>query len=88
MNSTATTADDVTFEQVLVLAQRLRPIDQVRLVARLAPQVEWMLDQVAPTVSSQPRKPLRGLLADLGPAPSAEDIDEIQREMWATFAQE
>ena len=36
----------------------------------------------------QPRQPLRGLLADLGPAPSAEDIDEVQQEMWGTFAQE
>jgi hypothetical protein len=26
-----------------------------------------------------------GLCADLGPAPSAEEIDEARREMWATF---
>ncbi|MFN2169486.1 MAG: hypothetical protein ACK2U9_24910 [Anaerolineae bacterium] len=88
MSSTGTTADDVTFEQVLVLAQRLRTVDQARLVARLAPKVEWVLNQVEPIVSSQSRTPLRGLLADLGPAPSAEDIDEVQREMWATLTQE
>jgi hypothetical protein len=27
-------------------------------------------------------------LADLGPAPSAEDIDEVQHEMWDAFAEE
>ena len=88
MSTPATTTDEITFDQVLDLAQRLPPVDQARLVARLAPKVEWLLDQVGPITAAQPRQSLRGLLADLGPAPSAEDIDEVQREMWATFAQE
>lgn len=88
MGSQVIPVDEVTFDQVFSLAQRLRPVDQVRLVARLAPKVEWMLEQVELTTNTQPRKPLRGLLADLGTAPSAEEIDEVQQEMWATFAQE
>jgi len=88
MGNQVITVDEVTFDQVLSLAQRLRPVDQVRLVARLAPKVEWILEQVEQTTSAQPRKPLRGLLADLGPAPSAQEIDEVQQEMWATFAQD
>ena len=32
-----------------------------------------------------PKRSLRGALADLGPAPSAEDIDEVRREMWPNF---
>ena len=79
---------DITFDHVFALAQRLHPIDQARLVARLAPKVEWLLERVEPTASSLPRTPLRGLLADLGPAPSTEEIDEVQREMWMTFTQE
>jgi hypothetical protein len=35
-----------------------------------------------------PRRSLYGLCADLGPAPSAEDIDEVRREMWANFPRE
>ncbi len=31
------------------------------------------------------RRSLLGLWADLGPAPSAEDIDEARREAWANF---
>lgn len=85
MNSQTIAASEVTFDQVLNLAQPLRPLDQLRLVARLVPKVEWVLDQVASTPSIQGRKPLRGLLADLGPAPSAEEIEEVQHEMWATF---
>ncbi len=38
-----------------------------------------------PAEDKQPRKSLLGLWADLGPAPSAEDIDEARREMWANF---
>ena len=80
--------DDITFEQVLVLAQRLKPVDQARLVARLAPQVEQALKEAEPVDSAQQHTLLRGLLADLGPAPTAEDIDEVQREMWSGLTQE
>lgn len=78
-------AAGITLDQVLALARRLRPVDQARLVARLAPMVERVLDQTEPTVPAPPRTPIRGLLADLGPAPSAEEIDEARREMWAAF---
>ena len=81
-------ADKVTFEQVFSLAQQLHLKDQVRLIARLAPTVELMLEQVESVSPGLTRKPLRGLLADLGPAPSAQEIDDVQHEMWATFGQE
>lgn len=88
MSTRATTTAEITFDHVLDLAQQLRPIDQARLVARLAPKMESLLDQVEPMTIPQPRQALRGLLANLGPAPSAEEIDEAQHEMWATFGQE
>ena len=31
------------------------------------------------------RRSILGLCADLGPAPSADDIDEARREMWSAF---
>ena len=87
MSSTSTTGE-ISFEQVLVLAQRLRPVDQARLAARLMPTVETVLNQVALDDAPPTRKPLRGMLADLGKAPSAPDIDEIQRSMWSTFGKQ
>ncbi len=33
----------------------------------------------------KPFRSVRGALADLGPAPSAEDIDEARREAWDNF---
>ncbi len=73
---------ETTFEQVLNLARRLPPADQARLVARLAPTVEQLLDQTTPATSRTPHIRLRGSLTDLGPAPSAADIEAIQRETW------
>jgi len=75
----------ISFEQVLELAKKLPPIDQARLVARLAPNMEKLLEQV--DSSSTKRASLRGLLADLGQAPSSEEIDEVRREMWAGFGE-
>jgi hypothetical protein len=88
MNGKELVKDTVSLDEVLMLAKQLRPVDQARLVVRLAPQVEWALEQVEPDLSPLPHSSLHGLLADLGPAPSTDDIDEAQREMWATFAQE
>ncbi len=71
---------EVTFDQVFNLAQRLPLIDQIKLIARLGPAVEQALDKTE--LPEKPSRPyLYGALADLGPAPSSEDIDEIRREM-------
>ena len=72
----------VTLEQVVSLARRLSPLEKIRLIERIVPDIERDM---------RPQEPLRsllGLCADLGPAPSAEDIDEIRREMWADFHRE
>jgi hypothetical protein len=50
--------------------------------------MERLVEQIDHAPAERPRAPLRGLLADLGPAPSAEEIDEVQREMWASFSEE
>ena len=76
---------EVTFEQVLKLARRLTPAEQARLVARLAKIMEEALAEGSSLTSTGAHIRLRGLLADLGPAPSAEEIDAARREMWAGF---
>ena len=73
-----------TLEQVVSLARQLPPLEKIRLIERMVPEIERdMLDQRPPR-----RKSLLGLCADLGPAPSAEDINEIRHEMWADFPRE
>jgi hypothetical protein len=86
--ATTDTTNEVTLEQVIVLAQKLRPVDQARLVMRLAPTLEVFLNRIEGLEATRPHRPLRGLLADLGVAPSSEEINEVQREMWATFGKE
>ncbi|MEM8534697.1 MAG: hypothetical protein AAGF95_27895 [Chloroflexota bacterium] len=78
---------DVTLDQVLALARRLRPVDQAQLIARLAPNTQHLLKTTQSTTSLE-RPPLRGLLADLGTAPTDSDIAEVQQEMWATFSED
>jgi hypothetical protein len=87
MSATVLQTPEVTFEQVFGLAQRLRPVDQARLIAHLAPKMAAFVEQVEHGLQAEGRRPLRGLLADSGSAPSAEEIDEVQREMWANFGQ-
>ena len=73
-----------TLEQVVSLARQLPPVEKIRLIERMVPEIKRdMLGQRPPR-----RKSLLGLCADLGPAPSAEDIVEIRHEMWADFPRE
>lgn len=73
--------DGVTLEEVLSLAKQLSAVDKVRLIERVAPEVE---QEIASRERSGTRS-LLGLLKDLGPAPSAEEIDAARREAWATI---
>jgi hypothetical protein len=73
--------DAVTLDKVLRLARQLSPVDKVRLIEHVAPEVERAL---AAGQGAQSRS-LLGLLKDLGPAPSAEEIDAARRQAWAEF---
>lgn len=66
-------------QAVLDLVRQLSLLDKVRLIEEIAPQIERELEQ-AP---ARPCTSLWGLCADLGPAPSAEEIDTVRREEWA-----
>lgn len=75
---------EMTIEQIMNLAQTLGPPEQANLISRLASAME---KNVAGSTRKQPtpRRSLHGVLADFGPAPSAEDIDEARQEMWGNF---
>ena len=73
-----------TLEQIVSLARQLPPVEKIRLIERMVLEIERdMLGQ-----RPLKRKSLLGLCADLGPSPSAEDIEEIRHEMWAGFPRE
>jgi len=76
--------EDVTFEDVLERAEKLPLPDRARLIAQLATTMKFELA----ATQSQPRTQLFGRFAHFGPAPSAEEIDEVRREMWANFPRE
>jgi hypothetical protein len=71
----------VTLEEVLSLVKRLSPPDKVRLIEQITSDIE----REALAAPPAPRKSLWGLCADLGAAPSAEEMDQARREEWANF---
>jgi hypothetical protein len=73
----------ITLEQVISMARQLPALEKIQLIERIAPEIEHDLRKELGT--PRPRKSLLGLCADLGPAPSEQDIDEVRREMWAGF---
>ncbi len=75
--------EQTPLEQAVKFARQLTPREKAQLIALIIPDVEAMLAQV-----DAGRKPLRsvyGLCRDLGPAPSADDIDEARQELLKDF---
>ena len=69
----------VTHEHVLQEVQQLTPEEQRRLRDHLTVLV------ADPATRPVLRRSSYGALAHLGPAPSAEEIDAVRREVWASF---
>ena len=70
-----------TMEEALAIVHQLSPKEKARLIGKLAD--ELVEKEPLPKVG----RPFRGILAHLGPGPSAEEIDEVLREMWAGFGE-
>jgi hypothetical protein len=71
-------AETASLERLLELARQLSARDKIRLIKRLAPQIERDLKNCVPTQ----HRSLRGL--DL----SENDIAEARREVWREFPRE
>ncbi|HEY8694054.1 MAG TPA: hypothetical protein VIR57_15090 [Chloroflexota bacterium] len=74
----------VSLDYVVKLARQLSPVEKVRLIEQVAPDIERELEPKAKV----PRRSQFGALKDLGPAPSFEEIEEARREAWANFPRE
>jgi hypothetical protein len=75
---------EAILNHVRELAMSLSPEEQLSLIADLASKLQGQ-DRVP---EKKPFPSMRGALKDLGPAPSAEEIDEARREAWANFPRE
>ncbi len=72
-------------KDLLPLVTQLSVMDKVRLIEVIAPQITQDLET---TLAAPHPRSLWGLTADLGSAPSMEDISEVRHEMWANFPRE
>jgi len=77
----------VTLEEALDVVKQLSPVDKARLIEQIVPDIEREL-VASPRALPTARKSLWGVCADLGPAPSSEDIVQARREEWANFPRE
>lgn len=73
----------LSVDEVLAWAAQLPVQERARLAERIIASVVRDLGELPPT----PRRSLRGILADFGPAPSDEDIAEARREMWGNIGE-
>ncbi len=81
-------SEDATLKQVLSLAKRLTPLEKVQLIEQIVPDLEKPLEAAGMSQKKHPLRSVYGLCADLGEAPSAEDIDEVRREIFSNFPKE
>ncbi|CAN5916579.1 hypothetical protein BH23PLA1_BH23PLA1_14810 [soil metagenome] len=72
------------FDQICGLTVTLSPQEKLLLIQEVTRQ---LLEEQS-GVEKKPFRSFRGALAHLGPAPSAEDIDEMRREAFANFPRE
>jgi hypothetical protein len=70
---------DIALDQVKKLLPELTAQEKAEVVAMLGEALKSELP------STTPRTSARGLWADLGPAPSTDEIDEARREVWSNF---
>jgi len=77
-------SEPVTLDQILKLAKQLSPLEKVRLIERIAPDLEAPLE----AASASSLQLAYGICANLGHAPSAEDIDETRIEALENFPRE
>jgi hypothetical protein len=71
-------------EEVLGFVKQLSLVDKVRLIERVAPEIERDLK----TTQKMPKQSLWGICADLGNALSADQINYIRHKVWVNFPRE
>jgi hypothetical protein len=69
-----------TLDDILAQSRTLPPRERVRLIERLAADLE---SDFVPAASAD--RSLQGLWSDLGPGPSDTVLDEARRDAWAAF---
>ncbi len=75
---------DAGIEEAVQVLRRLSARKRLRVITQALAEIEK--DLAKP--SRYKRRSLLGLCADLGPAPSAEIIDEARKSIWEGFPRE
>jgi hypothetical protein len=74
---------NMTLQELMRWAEKLSSIEKRQLIEKITAEMASESAEI-----NQPRPSLWGICADLGQAPSAEDIDKTRREAWGDFTAE
>ena len=66
------------FGSVLEQVRKLNPIEKIRLVESILPEIETELSSKRTAV----RRQWKGIYRDSGPVPTEEDMREMREEAW------
>jgi len=88
----------IAYHNVVELADQLPLAEKARLIEHLSAALRHDLEEISAALrrelaqrEAQPalsKRSLHGLFADLGAAPSADEIDQARREIWGNFPRE
>lgn len=76
----------LSVDELAALARQLSPMERARLIEQVAASLRE--ETPSPESGKRSMRSLRGLLADFGPAPSADEIDQMRRDMLSGFPRE
>ncbi|MDZ4769205.1 MAG: hypothetical protein SGJ24_08760 [Chloroflexota bacterium] len=74
----------ITYHEALSYIRQLPALEKARLLETLRAE----LSQDLAVAATKPARSLYGSFADLGNAPSAQEIDEARHELWDNFPRE
>jgi len=77
-------SSETSIDKAIKVLRELPPREQLKVIVEILPELEMRLSESL----GKPRKSLLGLCADLGKAPSAEEIDDARKAIWAEFPRE
>jgi hypothetical protein len=87
MRGTTTLSQSATIDMAVEILQQLSPQEFLKVISIVSPEVEHKLQQPEPGLNLE-CEPLYGLWKDLGFDVTAEDIDEVRKEVWKNFPRE
>ena len=88
MSETITVSSPVSFDIAVDMLRKLPALERLKVISIVLPEAEQELEKQLSAENSTERESLRGLWKHFNIDLSAEDIDEVRKEVWKNFPRE